>query len=78
MTLAIRYNLAMTAKQALIERVEEMTEEEAAELLAQLEWDSTEFEVLTPEDAARVEEGFAQIRAGDSIDGAELFRQLGL
>ena len=68
----------MTAKQALIERVETMTEEEAAELLNQLEWDATEFEELTPAELERVERGFKQVANGESIDGETLFRELGL
>lgn len=55
-----------------------MTEEEAAELLAQLEWESTEFEELTDEELARVRRGRDQIARGESVDGATLFRDLNL
>lgn len=68
----------MTAKQALIERVQDMTEEEASELLAQLEWNAAEFEELTAPELARVERGEAQVARGESIDGEALFRELGI
>lgn len=68
----------MTAKQALRERVESLSEEEAEEWLARLEWESTEFEELTPEEAAEVDAAEAAIAAGDFIDGEELFRKLGI
>ena len=45
-------------------------EEEAAELLDRLEWDSIEEEILTPEQWARVQEGERQIAAGDVVDAS--------
>ena len=68
----------MTAKQALIERVESMTEEEAAELLAQLEWESTEFEELTPAELAEVAEAEAQVARGDTVPLRDALRRLSL
>jgi len=68
----------VTAKQALLERVETMSEEEAEELLQRLDWESTDFEELTPDELARVAEGQRQIAAGESVDGETLFRELGL
>lgn len=70
------YDLCMTAKQALLERVHAMSEEEAEEMLAQLEWESTEFEALTPEEAAEVEAGRAESAAGDSVSADEYFERL--
>lgn len=66
----------MTAKQALLELVETMSEEEAEELLAQLEWESTEFDELTPEEEAEVEAGRADIAAGNSVNADEYFKRL--
>jgi hypothetical protein len=61
-----------------MERVEAMSEEEAAELLAQLEWESSEVEEMTPEEERRVRRGLAQIARGESIDGEALLKELGL
>ncbi len=66
----------MTAKQALLERVQAMSEEEAEEVLAQLEWESTEFEELTPEEEAEVEAGRAEFAAGNSVSADEYFKRL--
>ena len=60
----------MTAKEALKERIDSLTEEEAAELLDRLEWESTEEEILTPEQWARVQEGERQIALGDVVDAS--------
>lgn len=68
----------MTAKEALRERIDSLTEKEAAELLDRLEWESTEEEELTPEEWARVREGQRQIAAGETVDAGELFKELGL
>lgn len=71
-------NHPVTAKQALLERVETMSEEEAEELLQRLDWESTEFEELTPEELERVLRGEEQIAQGASVDGATLLRELNL
>lgn len=68
----------MTAKEALRQRIDSLTEEEAAELLDRLEWESTEEEELTAEEWARVREGKRQIAAGETVDAEELFKELGL
>lgn len=68
----------MTAKEALRERIDDLTEEEAEEWLARMEWESTEFDELTDEEMADVLAGRAEIQAGNSIDGEELFRKLGI
>jgi len=70
------YNSAMTAKQALLELVETMSEEEAEEVLARIEWEATEFEELTPEEAAEVEVGRAEFAAGHSVSADEYFKRL--
>lgn len=61
----------MTAKEALHDRIESLTEDEAAELLDQLEWESSEEETLTPEQWARVQEGEREIAAGEVVDASE-------
>jgi len=68
----------MTAKEALPTRIDDLSEEEAAELLAQIEWDATEEEELTPEEARAADAGFDEIRRGDSVDGEDLLRRMGL
>ncbi len=68
----------MTALQALRERVEQLSEDEAAEWFARIEWESTEMDTLTEEELADALAGRAEHLAGQSIDGEELFRQLGL
>lgn len=60
----------MTAKEALRERIDTLTEDEAAELLDRLEWESSEEEIPTPEQWARVQEGERQIAAGDVVDAS--------
>jgi hypothetical protein len=68
----------MTVKELLHERIEGMTEEAAAELLTQLEWDDLEEEELTEEEIAGMLEGFAQIKRGDSVEGEKFLRDRGL
>ncbi|MEO8541492.1 MAG: hypothetical protein ABI577_17245 [bacterium] len=68
----------MTAKQALRERVDLLTEEEAEELLARLDWESSEFEELTSEESAELDSVLAGVATGDWSDGEELFRKLGV
>ena len=68
----------MTAKEALRERIDDLSEEEAAELLAQIEWDATEEEELTPEEMELVRQSQLEYERGEGIVGEELFRQLGL
>lgn len=72
------YNGPMTAKQALRERIENLSEEEAAELLARLDWEATETETLTDEELAEVLAGKREVAAGESVDGEEVLRKLGL
>lgn len=69
----------MTAKQALLEFVETMTEEDAEELLARLEWESSEFDDdPTPEEEAMLAEARTAIAAGDVLSAEELFKELGI
>ncbi|HKS90696.1 MAG TPA: hypothetical protein VJQ83_02115 [Tepidiformaceae bacterium] len=68
----------MTTKEALHERIDELTDEEAEELLAQLEWEATAEEELTPEEMALLEEGNAEFERGEFIRADDLYRELGL
>lgn len=68
----------MTVKELLHERIEGMSDEAAAELLAQLDWDATEEEELTEEELAEVLEGRAQFARGEFVDGEKVLRELGL
>ncbi len=68
----------MSAKEALHVRIERLTEDEAAELLAQLEWDSSEFDELSPDEMAEALAGRQENERGESVDGEDLFRRLGL
>ena len=68
----------MTAKQALFERIESLSEEEAAELLAKIDWDSTEYEELTEEEAAEVAASQAEYDRGESVDVEAALQRLGL
>lgn len=67
----------MTVKQALREWIDRMSDEEAAELLAHLEWEATE-EELTPEDLAAIRQSDEEYRRGEALDGKALLRELGL
>ena len=68
----------MTAKEALPTRIDDLSEEEAAELLAQIEWDATEEEELTPEEIALLDEVKTQFERGEVFDGEKLLRELGV
>lgn len=68
----------MTAKEALHDRIEELTDEEAEELLARIEWEATEEEELSDDELAAAQSGFDEIARGDSVDGSKLLRHLGL
>ncbi len=68
----------MTAKEALCERVESLTEDEAAELLDRLEWGSSEEEILSPEQVAEMLAGKAEFERGEFMDGEEFPRARGL
>ncbi len=74
----LRYNAGMTAKQALLERIESLSEDEAEELLHRLDWEATEFEVLTDEELKEVLEGEAEIARGESSSLEDVIRRLNL
>ena len=66
----------MTAKQALRERVDRLTEEEAADILDLIEWELSNSEELTEEETAGVMAGREEIAHGDAVESKEFFRQL--
>ena len=68
----------MTAKEALRERVESLTEDEAAELLDRLEWESSEEEIPTPEQVELLLAGEAEFERGEFVDGEAFLRSRGL
>lgn len=72
------YTDAMTVKQALREWIERMTDEEAAELLAHLEWEAADEDELTPEEWEDARLGRLENERGESVDGEALFRELGV
>lgn len=69
----------MTAKQALMELVEAMTEE-AKEALAQFEWDAAEFddEPLTEDEEAQLLAAEHAIATGDTVHAEDVFKSLGV
>lgn len=68
----------MTAKEALLERVEQLSEEEAAEWLARLADDYDEEEELSEEDMEDAIAGRRENERGESIPADQLFRRYGL
>jgi len=72
----VRYNRCVTAKEALRERIDRLSEDEAAEWLARVEWESTGTETLTSEEVAEVLAADRELAEGKSVDGEEVFRRL--
>ena len=68
----------MTAKEALHDRIEALTEAEAAGLLDQLEWESSEEEIPTPEQVAMMLAGEAELERGETLEGEAFLRSRGL
>lgn len=68
----------MTAKEMLRKKIDRLTEQQAAEWLARMEWESTEVEELTAEEKALVQESQAEYARGEAMDGKELLHELGL
>lgn len=68
----------MTAKETLRKKLNRLTEQQAAEWLARMEWESTEVEELTAEEKTLVQESQAEYERGDAVDGKELLHELGL
>lgn len=67
----------MTAKEALRDWVDELTEEEAAALLRRIAKGNEEFEPFSPEQLASIERGIAQTDAGLGIPHEGVLRSLG-
>ena len=67
----------MTAKEALREKVDQFSEEEAAEWLARIEWESSATETLSEEEFARVLAADKRTDAGEWVDGEEALSRLG-
>ena len=68
----------MTAKEALREKIDALTEDEAVEMLARMEWEASEFEFLSPEEAANLEAARAEVAAGKVVPAEDVFRRLGM
>ncbi len=68
----------MTARQAPRERVDQLSEEEAAEWLERMDWESVPTESLTAEELAAVLAADQDIAEGHFVDGEDLLRRLGL
>ncbi|MEP6871668.1 MAG: hypothetical protein ABI939_07440 [Anaerolineaceae bacterium] len=68
----------MTAKEALRERIDSLTEDEAAELLEPLQWESSDEETPTPEQVELFLAGEAEFEAGEFVDGEAFLPALAL
>jgi hypothetical protein len=66
----------MTAKEALRERIELLSEEEAEELLHQMDWDSTATETLTAEELAEMLAAEADMDAGEFVMLEDVLKRL--
>lgn len=65
-------------KEALKERIGRLSDDEAAEWLARMEWEATDAETLTEEEMAGVLAAEREFAEGKSVSGQEVFRKLGL
>ncbi len=68
----------MTAKEAVLELVRDMSEDEAAHAYDVLRSDLEESWPISEEERAAVERGLADARAGRLFDQEEVERELGL
>jgi hypothetical protein len=68
----------MTAKEALIERVGQLSEEDAAEWLARLESEDEDEDELSEDELAEALAGRAENERGDSVSATALFARYGL
>lgn len=68
----------MTAKQALRDLVEGLSEQDAEELLQRLAWEAEPEEHLTDNEASALLEAIAEGERGETVSGAEVFRALRL
>ena len=75
---SVPYNDPVTVKDALKERIDGLSEEEAAEWLARMEWEATDSETLSEDEMARVLAAEREFAGGKSTSGNEVFRKLGL
>ncbi len=66
----------MTAKQALRELVEDLSEEDAEEMLQRLSWEADPEELLTEGEAAGLRDAIAEGERGATVSGDEVFRSL--
>lgn len=68
----------MTVKEALKDRIDAMSDDEAAELLARLEWESSETDTLTDDELADVlaAEAEADAHPESLTESGEFFRSL--
>jgi predicted transcriptional regulator len=71
------YNGQVTAKEALKDLVDDLSEQKAAEVLEWLEWEvRAEARPLTSEERAAIDRGLADIAAGRLTDQDDLERDL--
>lgn len=69
----------MSAKQVLLEKIEELTEEEAENVLWYIEDElNGEPQPLTPEEIAHLREGVADLDAGRTTPHEEVLRRFGI
>ena len=71
------YNDPVTVKDALKERIDGLSEEEAAEWLARMEWEAIDSETLSEDEMARVLSAEREFAEGKSVSGDEVFGKLG-
>ncbi len=68
----------MTAKQALLDLVQDLSEDEAAELMEKLRLNGTiKFKPMTDEQRASLQRGMAQTDAGLGVPHSEVMRRFG-
>lgn len=72
------YTDYVTAKQALRDLVDTLSEDDAEELLQRLAWETQPEEHLTDEEAQDLVEAIAEGERGETVGGTEVFRALGL
>lgn len=68
----------MSARQALRDYIDRLSEEEAAELLARIEWESSEVETLTNDEIEELKASEEEFARGEYSDAEDVFRRLGL
>ena len=68
----------MTSKDALKERVDQLSEREAAAWLSRLEWEFGDADELSEPELADLREAERDVAAGHVVDGERLLRKLGV